>query len=113
MNSESAETSSKRRRDKLHIMAEILAISKDGTLKTPIMHKANLSFAQVNYYTKFMTEINLIMKTENYKKKGIYKATEKGLDFLQRHREITHLLKIESENAKKVQTFPQNACALI
>jgi predicted transcriptional regulator len=36
-----------KRRDKLSIIAEILEIAKNGTLKTQIMYRANLSFAQL------------------------------------------------------------------
>ena len=39
---------SKRRRYAIVIMAQILEITKEGTLKTQIMYKANLSFTQLN-----------------------------------------------------------------
>jgi len=90
-----------RRRDKLYIIAEILEIAKEGVLKTQIMYRANLSFTQLNEYLKFMEKMNLIdRKVENGKE--FYKATPKGLEFLQRYREITELLKTENNknNAK-------------
>ena len=95
MNAWLPETTSKRR-DKLTIIAEILEIAKDGTLKTQIMYKANLSFAQLNEYLKFMLKIELIRKAVN-RGKDVYVATAKGLDFLQRQSEITELLKGEDE----------------
>lgn len=98
MNSWTTEPSSKRR-DKLGIIAEILEIARSGTLKTQIMYKANLSFAQLNEYLKFMLEIGLLEKL-NATGKEVYIATEKGLDFLQRHSELTELLKGENENSK-------------
>ena len=104
MNSSIAEASSKRR-DKLNIIAQILEIAKDGTLKTQIMYKANLSFAQLNDYLRFMLKINLLMKTDKNRKE-IYKATEKGIDFLQRHQKISELLKSEAENSSKSITAP-------
>jgi len=89
-----------KRRDKLYIISEILEIAKDGTLKTQIMYRANLSFTQLNDYLKFMLRINLLEKVvENDKE--IYKATGKGLNFLQRYREITELLKEEENNNHK------------
>ncbi|MEM3457916.1 MAG: winged helix-turn-helix domain-containing protein [Candidatus Bathyarchaeia archaeon] len=91
---------SQKRRDKLYIIAEILEIAKDGTLKTQIMYRANLSFTQLNDYLKFMLKINLLDKTEENDKE-IYRATAKGLDFLQRYREITELIKAEGENYNK------------
>jgi predicted transcriptional regulator len=98
---------SPKRRDKLSIIAEILDIAKEGTLKTQIMYKANLSFAQLNDYLKFMLKKNLLTKFRANGKE-VYAATEKGLDFLQRHYELTELLQ-ENENSKNgVKIPPQN-----
>ena len=91
---------SAKRRDKLFIMAEILDIAKEGSLKTQIMYRANLSFTQLNDYLNFMLRIGLLEKIlENDRE--IYRATEKGVDFLQRYREITELLKTEEDNNGK------------
>ena len=96
-----------KRRDKLSIIAEILEIAKDGTLKTQIMYKANLSFAQLNDYLKFMLKTELLKKFR-VNGKEVYVATEKGLDFLQRHFDLTELLQ-ENENGKNgVKLPPQN-----
>ena len=97
------DTTSKRR-DKLSIIAEILEIAKEGTLKTQIMYKANLSFAQLNDYLKFMMKATLLGKTSE-KGKQIYFATEKGLEFLQRHCELTELL-MEKENSRNGVKIP-------
>jgi predicted transcriptional regulator len=86
-----------KRRDKLYIVAEILEIARDGSLKTQIMYRANLSFTQLNDYLRFMLKINLLERVlENDKQ--IYRATGKGVDFLQRYREINELLRSEEEN---------------
>jgi predicted transcriptional regulator len=86
---------SSKRRDKLYIIAEVLEIAKDGTLKTQIMYRANLSFTQLNDYLKFMMTNDLLYKnTENDKE--VYRATEKGLEFLVRYREIIELLRDEN-----------------
>ncbi len=87
---------SAKRRDKLFIMAEILEIAREGTLKTQIMYRANLSFTQLNEYLGFMLKNNLlalIIRND----KDVYVATEKGMDFLQRYREIGELLKTDEE----------------
>jgi predicted transcriptional regulator len=99
--------SASKRRDKLSIIAEILEIAKGGTLKTQIMYKANLSFAQLNDYLKFMLKTGLLNKFRG-NGKDVYAATEKGLDFLQRHSELTEMLK-ENENCKNgARVPPQN-----
>jgi predicted transcriptional regulator len=106
VNSWKIDTASKRR-DKLSIIAEILEIAREGTLKTQIMYKANLSFAQLNDYLKFMLKKGLLNKF-HAKEKEVYAATEKGLDFLQRHSELAELLQ-EKENGKNgVKIPPQN-----
>jgi len=104
MNSWTSDAISKRR-DKLHIIAEILEIAKDGTLKTQIMYKANLSFTQLNEYLKFMLRIRLLVKSINNGKET-YKATPKGIEFLQRHQEITELLKTDEGNCKNGVKMP-------
>ena len=104
LNSWIAETTSKRR-DKLCIIAEILEIAKEGTLKTQIMYKANLSFAQLTEYLKFMLKIKLIQKLD-HQGKDVYITTDKGLDFLQRQCELTELLKTEEEKPKNGAKIP-------
>ena len=105
MNAGMLDTASKRR-DKLCIIAEILEIAKEGTLKTQIMYKANLSFTQLNDYLEFMLKINLLNKFAS-RGKEIYMATEKGLDFLQRHYELTELLKENEKSKNGVKIPPQ------
>jgi predicted transcriptional regulator len=100
-------TDKPKRRDKLSIIAEILEIAREGTLKTQIMYKANLSFSQLKEYLKFMLKKDLLNKfCANGKE--VYAATEKGLDFLQRHTDLTELLQ-DNENSKNgVKIPPQN-----
>ena len=84
-----------------------MEIAKDGTLKTQIMYKANLSFAQLNDYLRFMLKTGLLNKFRA-NGKDVYEATDKGIDFLQRHFELTELLQ-ENENGKNgVKIPPQN-----
>jgi predicted transcriptional regulator len=95
-----------KRRDKLFIIAEILEIAKDGTLKTQIMYRANLSFTQLNDYLGFMLKICLLEKARENEKE-VYRASQKGLDFLERYNEINELLKTEEEvNGKNGVKIP-------
>jgi predicted transcriptional regulator len=96
---------SSKRRDKLFIIAEILEIAKEGTLKTQIMYRANLSFTQLNDYLRFMLKIDLLAKVVQ-NDKDTYRATAKGMDFLQRYHEITELLKSDEENNKSDIKIP-------
>jgi predicted transcriptional regulator len=94
----------KRTRDKLYIIAEILEIAEEanGVLKTQIMYRANLSFTQLTDYLSFLLKNELLMKVVSDNKE-VYKATSKGIEFLQRYREITELLKTQQENTELVQ----------
>ncbi|MEM2104106.1 MAG: winged helix-turn-helix domain-containing protein [Candidatus Bathyarchaeia archaeon] len=97
-----------KRRDKLYIIAQILEIAKDGALKTQIMYRANLSFTQLNDYLELMLRMNLLDRIAESEKE-VYKATLKGLEFLQRYSEINKLLKSENENGKNnVKITPLN-----
>jgi len=96
---------SRKRRDKLYIMSEILEIAKDGALKTQIMYRANLSFTQLNDYLGFMLEIHLLEKIRQ-NGKAIYRSTEKGLDFLERYHHIAELLRNEDDNIRNNVKIP-------
>ena len=69
--------SGQKRRDRLFIIAEILKLARDGSLKTQIMYRATLSFAQLNEYLSFLIRIDLL-RLHNEKKKKVYKTTAKG-----------------------------------
>ena len=91
---------SAKRRDKLFIISEILEIAREGTLKTQIMYRANLSFTQLNEYLGFMLKNNLLAMIIRSDRE-VYVATDKGMDFLERYREITELLKTDEERNGK------------
>ena len=80
-----------KRRDRLYIIAEILKIAEDGSLKTQIMYKANLSFAQLNEYLSFLLQMELL-EIRKEKRKKIYVTTTKGLEYLGKYGEISILL---------------------
>lgn len=96
-----ADKNQRKRRDRLYIIAEILDIAKDGTLKTQIMYKANLSFSQLNEYLKFLIDLKLL-ELQEINGKTVYKTTEKGLRYLDSYKEILQLLKNTKNNIKKL-----------
>lgn len=75
-------------------MAEILEVAIDGALKTQLMYRANLSFAQLNEYLKVLLDFKLLEVNESGER-TIYKTTAKGMRYLQSYREIRDLLKKE------------------
>ena len=80
------------RRDRLHIMAEIMEVAKGSQLKTRIMYKVNLSFSQVNEYISFLTEMGFLrVRVENGKK--LYETTAKGKLYIENYIEMSNLLR--------------------
>ena len=88
----------RKRRDRLYIMAEVLEIAKNGCLKTQIMYRANLSFAQLNDYLDFLLEVGLLKETSE-EGKTIYRTTAKGVRFLRNYYKIRNLLRGKSKNS--------------
>jgi predicted transcriptional regulator len=84
-------TNTRKRRDRLHIMAEVLEVTVDGALKTQVMYKANLSFAQLNEYLSLLLELGLL-KTKKMGQKTVYKTTRKGSKYLKGYEEIKGFL---------------------
>ena len=80
-----------KRRDRLFIIAEILKIAQDGCLKTQIMYRANLSFAQLNDYLSFLIKMDLL-KLQNQNKKTIYITTPNGEKYLEKYGDIAMIL---------------------
>ena len=80
----------------MSIIADILNIAKSESLKTQIMYKANLSFAQLKEYLSFLLEVKLIMSITQSDRKA-YRVTPRGMRFLQNHAKIEELLKIDRE----------------
>jgi predicted transcriptional regulator len=88
-----------KRRDHLFIMAEILEVAIDGALKTQVMYRANLSFAQLNEYLRLMLDIKLLESVKNTER-VLYKTTSKGVRYLQSYRELRDLLKKERSSSE-------------
>jgi len=82
-------------------MAEILEVAMSGALKTQLMYRANLSFAQLNEYLKFLLDLKLLEAEVNTQR--VYKTTSKGMRYLQSYREIKELL-------KKERRHEENSC---
>jgi predicted transcriptional regulator len=83
-----------KRRDKLVIMAEIIVIAIKGASKTQIMYKANLSFSQLKRYLAILSHHSLLEKSA-YAGREIYKATPKGIAFMERQQQIIDLINEE------------------
>ena len=82
-------------------MAQVLNIAREGTLKTQIMYRANLSFAQLNEYLALLQEVKLL-RVNSEDGKTIYKTTSKGIKYLKSFSKIEDLLKKTREHSPRV-----------
>ncbi len=83
-----------KRRDRHEIVAEILNHARGGKIKTHIMYKAKLSYAQINEYLPLLVEKGFLEDLTIKRKRQIltmYRTTEKGIEFLN-HLEFTNKL---------------------
>jgi predicted transcriptional regulator len=78
-------------RSRTEIVSNILDAANGGATKTKIMYKAMLSFNQLKEYLSVLIKNNLIEYRDGNK---IFKTTEKGLNLLKIHNEMTELLPI-------------------
>jgi len=83
-----------KRRDRHEIVVAILRSAVDGRVKTHIMYKAKLSYAQLNEYLPLLVEKgfieNIIVKHRKQYKK-IFKTTFKGIKFLESFESVNQL----------------------
>ena len=86
----------KNRRSELDIITEILDLSKEGTKKTDIIYKGNLSYTQIQSYLPFLIDKDILEECM-IKKKGrncrYYRTTPKGLIFLEAAQKTLYYLK--------------------
>jgi len=78
-----------KRRDRHEIVAEILETARSGAIKTHIMYKAKLSYAQLNEYLLLLVERGFLQNltiVRNKQVKLLFKTSEQGEQFLENFR---------------------------
>jgi len=95
-----------RRRDRHDIIVEILKTAVNGKVKTHIMYKARLSYAQLNEYLPRLVENGFLenLKIKHRKNvKKVFKTTLKGMKFIENIENIRSLW--ASENFSEEPAF--------
>jgi len=82
-------------RSRTDIVAMILETANGGATKTKIMYKVMTTYNQLKSYLSIMIENNLIEYLDGT---HTFKTTEKGLNLLKIHNEMTELLHITAKN---------------
>jgi len=95
-----------KRRDKLVIMTEIIAVALKGASKTQIMYKANLSFSSLKRYLSLLSHHNLL-KESGCVGREIYRATPKGIEFMEIQLHLINLIN-EQEPRKNAKSYSFN-----
>ncbi len=76
------------KRNRLEIMAEILSLCKQPQTKTKVMYGTNLSYKMLQKYLSQLQSRGLLEVHHSLTK---YMTTQKGLDFLEKWRELEEL----------------------
>ena len=83
------------RRSSIEVIADMLRLGEAG--KTEIMYSANMSYAQLQKYLKFLLQLGLINQVTLGNPMVTYKVTRKGLRLLNSIDNILEILKFRGE----------------
>ena len=89
-------------RSRTEIVAMILDSANGGATKTKIMYNAFLSYNQLKEYLSILIENSLLEYIEGTK---IFRTTEKGLNLLKIHNEMSELLHITIKNNQLIDEY--------
>ncbi len=84
------------RRSSIEVIADMLRLGEAG--KTEIMYSANMSYAQLQKYLKFLLELNLIDRVTVGNPIVTYRITKKGLRLLRSIDNILEILELRKED---------------
>ena len=93
-----------KRRDRHDIVAEILETARGGAIKTHIMYKAKLSYAQVSEYVPLLIDKGLLENCtvkKHRQMKLLLKTTEQGERFLENLRSLSLLWLSSNDSSTK------------
>jgi len=90
------------KRGRIEITANILELSVRGSGKTRLMYGSTTSFPQLKRYLKNLGEHGLL-ECEIIDGHEIYRATDKGKEFLEKYDELmVYLQKDDKDGGKKI-----------
>ena len=95
------EPKAERHRSKVDIVYDILvSATGGGAKKTHILYKANISSTQVESYFSALLAHNLLEKAHDLDGNNVYRATEKGMTFIECCEEIRSLIGLVMNNRR-------------
>jgi len=84
-------------RSRMDIISNILHASMSGATKTRLMYDAYLSYYQLREYLVLMQEMGLLIYNGS---SGIYRLSEKGMNFLNTYEEIEELFGVRRSSGR-------------
>jgi predicted transcriptional regulator len=78
-------------RTRVEILASILKVAGNATLKTHIMYRANLSHRQLEKYLNFLEANGMLIQVLRDDVR-MFQVTEKGIEFLKEYERISGYL---------------------
>ncbi len=87
-------------RNRMEIVSNILDIARNGSLKTHLMYKANLSYMVVTQYLNFLIKSGLI--DEIFSDDGptrLYKTSAKGFKYLEIYQDLQTIAGLKSQKS--------------
>jgi predicted transcriptional regulator len=93
-------------RNRLGILANLLTVARNGSLKTHLMYNANLSYTMLKDYLQFLRDNGLVTE-ETYDDENvtIYKTTDRGLKFLGTYEALRYLAAPDEKQPIATQMF--------
>ena len=87
------------KRNQWDIAAAILKIAENGSRKTRIMYRCNMSYRQLEVYLKFLTGMGFLHNGDDF-----YSTTQKGIKFVKAYDHMLEILPGE-ETKQKVESM--------
>jgi predicted transcriptional regulator len=79
-------------RTRVEILANILQVASNRTLKTHIMYRANLSHRQLEKYLSFLETNGMLERVLDEDAIMKYRVTQKGVEFLKDYERLSSYL---------------------
>ncbi len=84
-----------RRRSNIQIIRDMLRIGENGAGKTKLMYNANMSYAQIQKYLKFLISQGLIDKVHVGNPSVTYQITDKGQSLIKSIDAVLEILEMD------------------
>jgi predicted transcriptional regulator len=76
------------KRDRIQILAELIASADGATAKTRMMYKSNLDTRALKKYLQYLMDKGFLVLVVNENDRHCYQPTEKGRQFLHDYRRV-------------------------